>query len=166
MAYTVIESIAKEIVRRLVQIRPSNGYSHNVTSVIRPNRNATWTPEDRLILVKQGDSTKNEALSCPGNPPAIAFDTTFELCSFVRTSDFYSVEYESIENDRGAQIIKAITTEATDPSMWQTMGGNAFNTEFGPLENMDADDGEYHGKTVNVTCFYRVSENNPFELRA
>jgi len=116
MAYTVIESIAREIVSRLEQIKIANGYAFNVTSVIRPNRNATWTPEDRLILVKQGDSTKNESLSCPGNPPAMAFDTTFELCGFVRTSDFCSKEYESIENDPVLRLSKRSRLKPPTPA--------------------------------------------------
>lgn len=165
MAYTVIEFIAREIVRRLVQIRPSNGYALNVTSVIRPNRNATWTPEDRLILVKQGDSIKNEALSCPGNPPAVAFDTTFELCSFVRTSDFYSVEYESIENDRGAQIIKAITTEASDPSMWYTFEGKAVIADITEVRSFEESE-NHNGVIVSLSVTHRQDENNPYNVRA
>jgi hypothetical protein len=165
MAYTVIESIAREIVSRLEQIKIANGYAFNVTSVIRPNRNATWTPEDRLILVKQGDSTKNEALSCPGNPPAMAFDTTFELCGFVRTSDFCSKEYEPIENDRGAQIIKAITTEATDPSMWYTFAGNAVIADIMEVRSFEESE-SHNGVIVSLSVTHRQDENNPYNVRA
>ena len=165
MAYTVIESIAREIVSRLEQIKIANGYAFNVTSVIRPNRNATWTPEDRLILVKQGDSTKNEALSCPGNPPAMAFDTTFELCGFVRTSDFCSKEYESIENDRGAQIIKAITTEATDPSMWYTFASKAIISDIVEVRSFQESE-SHNGVIVSLSVTHRQDENNPYNVRA
>jgi hypothetical protein len=165
MALTVIESIAREIVRRLEKIKSVNGYAFNVTKVVRPDRNATWTPEDRLILVKQGDSIKNAELSYPGNPPAVAFDTVFELCGFVRTSDFCDKEYDPIENDRGAQIIKAITTEATDPGSWYTFAGKAVISDITEVRSFEESE-SHNGVIVSLSVTHRQDENNPYNVRA
>ena len=165
---------ALELIRRLRNITVANDYQFNIAQVERVNRDGSAF-EYRHLSIRVDDAGQERVpeLDCAGNPPAICWSQNFELKCFCRNSN--SPEQPDYETDEAvavnvstlvAAVYQAITAEATDPSMWQTMGGNAFNTEFGPLENMDADDGEYHGKTVNVTCFYRVSENNPFELRA
>lgn len=164
----VIENIALEIVRRLERITVLNGYSFDVVKVVRADRLAVdWSPEDTLIIVKQGDSTMNQDLSHPGNPPAIAFDTEFEIECFVRSSEHSDpVSYNSVQTERGAQIIKAITTEATDTGQWYTFGGNAVLSSIGDVRNFGVSDGNHNGVTVVINVMHRQSENNPYQVRA
>ena len=163
----VIENIALEIVRRLEQINTANGYSFDVAGVIRPDRLSDWSPEDGMIVVKQGDSTMNSDSSHPGNPPAIAFDTEFEIECFVRSSEHSDVEpYHTDQNERGAQVIKAITTEATDPGHWYTFDSNAILSSIGDVRNFGVSDGNHNGVTVAINVLHRQSENDPYQVRA
>lgn len=164
---TVIENIALEMVRRLERITIANGYSFDVPSVVRPDRLANWSPEDGLLLLKQGDSTWNNDASHPGNPPAIAFDTEFEIECFVRSSEHSDVTpYHTNQNERGSQIIEAITTEATDPGHWYTFDSNAILSSIGDVRNFGVSDGNHNGVTVVINVLHRQSENNPYQVRA
>jgi len=166
MATSVIELIALEIVRRLEQITTENDYSFSVCSVVRPNRlGEGYSPEDKMIVVKQGDSIKNEDASYPGNPPAIAYDVSFEIACIVRSSDFDPDEYNPEQNERGAQIVKAITGEATDPGAWYTMEGNAVLADIGDVKQFAVSEGDHNGVTVDLSVLYRMSENDPYTVR-
>jgi hypothetical protein len=167
MPTTVIETIAKEIVRRSEQITIANGYTFDVAEVVRPDRvGVEVNPVEALIVVRQGDSVKNAELSCPGNPPAIAYDTQFEIECFVRLSDYACNEYQEIQSDRGAQIVKAITIEATDTGRWFSFEEKAINTELGDIKNFETSEGNHNGVTVAMTVTYRVDENNPYNARS
>lgn len=164
---TVIENIALEIVRRLEQITIAEGYSFDVPSVVRPDRLADYSPEDGMIVLKQNDSTLNQDSSHPGNPPSIAFDTEFEIECFVRASEHSDpTSYHSIQNERGGQIIKAITTEATDPGHWYTFDSNAILSSVGDVRNFGVSDGNHNGVTVVINVLHRQSENDPYQVRA
>jgi len=167
MATTVIENIAAEIMRRLALITITNGYTFDVCEVVRPDRvGVEVNPVDALVVVKQGESTKNDELSYPGNPPAIAYDTLFEIDCFVRLSDHAGEDYQAIQSDRGAQIITAITNEATDPGQWYQFEGNAIITELGNISNFETSEGNHNGITVAMTVTHRQDENNPYNVRA
>lgn len=163
---SIIELIALEIVRRLEQITTDNDYSFSACDVVRPDRTGkAYAPEDKLIVVKQGDSTKNEEASYPGNPPAIAYDVTFEIDCFLRSSDFDADEYNIDQNERGSQIIKALTTEATDPGAWYSLEGNAILADFGNIKQFSVSESNHNGVTVELNVLYRTSENDPYEVR-
>lgn len=167
MTTTVIESIATEIVRRLGEISIANGYTFDAHSVVRPDRiGYELNPIDTGIVVIQGDSVRNEELDHPGNPPAIAYDTIFEIHCFVRLSDKAENDYQEIQSDRAAQIIKAITTEATDAGRWHSMGEKAINAQLGDVKNFSISEGNHNGVTVAITVTHRQSENNPYTVRA
>jgi len=167
MPTTVIESIAKEIVRRSERITIDNGYTFDAAGVVRPDRlGVEVNPVDALVVVKQGDSVKNDELSYPGNPPAVAYDVLFEIECFVRLSDHACNDYQEIQSDRGAQIVKAITSEATDPGAWYTFEGKSINTEFGDIKNFETSEGNHNGVTVAMTVTYRHDENNPYNARS
>ena len=167
MATTVIEKIALEIVRRLEEITIDNGYSFDVVAVARPDREGkNYTPEDKLIEVTQGDSIRNPEMSLPGNPPATAYDTDFEINCFVRESDYDTNGYDAIQNERGSQIIKAITSEATDPNNWHTLEGNALIAEIGDIKAYSSSEGHHNGVSVMLSVLHRQSENDPYTVRS
>ena len=167
MTTTVIESIAVELIRRLNRITIDNAYTFDVADVVRPDRTGVEVnPADGLIVVIQADSVRNEELSLPGNPPAVAYNTIFEVHCFVRLSDRADNDYQEIQSDRGAQIIKAITNEATDTGRWFSFAEKAINTELGDIKNFSTSEGNHNGVTVAMTVTYRVDENNPYNVRS
>jgi hypothetical protein len=84
----------------------------------------------------------------------------------VRLSDKADNEYQEIQSDRGAQIIKAITSEATDAGRWYSWEENAINTEIGDIKNFSVSEGNHNGVAVTFVVTHRHSENNPYESRA
>jgi len=166
MPTTVIESIALEVVRRLERIQIENDYTFDCPKVVRPDRQGdSWTPVDGLIVVTQSDSTRNTESDYPGNPPAIAYDTDFEINCFVRDSDFAREDINPEQNDRGSQLIKAITTEAVDDSTWYTLGGYAVQADIGDIKSYPQSEGVHNGVTLVLKVMHRQSENNPYQVR-
>jgi hypothetical protein len=164
---TVIERIAVEIVRRLEAITVDGGYSFNVAGVVRPDRlGREVNPKDRLIVVYQGESQYNEAQSRPGNPPAIAYDTTFSIVCFSRESDRLNTEVASSTNEILAAARKAIVTEATSPSVWYTMASNAIICNWGSVSPFSAGDTAHAGGIIPLIVTHRESENDPYVARS
>lgn len=167
MATSVVELIALEIVRRLEQITTDNGYTFSVCDVVRPDRlGKEFSPEDKMVIVKQGDSMRNNELSFAGNPPAIAYDVSFEIECFVRSSDFDPDEYHADQNERGSQIIKALKDEATDTGAWHNFEGNAVLADIGDVKQFNTSESDHNGVTVMLNIIYRTSENDPYTVRA
>ena len=164
---TVIENIATEIVRRLQRITVANGYTFDVANVQRADRLGTAIVlENYLVLVVQQDSQPNEELSHPGNPPAIAFDATFNIHCFVRESDREESVMSTTSNEMAGQAMKAITNETIAPNKWWQMAGNAIVSEFGTIGPYSESDGVNAGVTLPLIVSYRISETDPYEVRA
>ena len=164
---TVIERIANEIVRRLQRITVANGYTFDVSNVQRADRLGTSIVlENYLVLVVQQDSQPNEELSHPGNPPAIAFDVTFNVHCFVRESDREESVMSTTSNEMAGQAMKAIANETNAPYKWWQMDGNSILTEFGTIGPYSESEGVNAGVTLPLIVSYRVSENDPYEVRA
>lgn len=164
------ELLAREVVRRLSEITTADGYNFTATEVVRPNRDGSQFNYRHLsIRVDQASLERIEDMDCPGNPPAIAWALTFEIRGFCRNTNQGAEFLEAATvnpYDMQAAIERAIVTEAADSSTWYRMGTYCWDTRRGPVEYFQADDGEYHGVMVPITCLYRVSETNPFESRA
>lgn len=164
---SVIERIAVEIVRRLERIKIENGYSFNIAKVIRNDRQGTAAaPRNHTVYVVQGDSARQPELDKPGNPPAIAYETTFDFKCFVRESDALRTETDSTVNEVVAAVRKAICTPETSPTTWYTMGGEAILCNWGDNSPFDPGDGSNAGATVSLLVLYRESETDPYESRA
>jgi hypothetical protein len=164
---SVIERIAIELITRLEAIRVENGFSFDVVGVIRPDKfGEAFTPQNHLIVVSQGDSTYNAESSHEGNPPAIAFDTAFEINCLVRESDRLQTEIASSTNEMISAAMKAIVTQADDPSVWYQMAGNAINCNWGGISPYSQTDGTHAGGTLTLIVLHRQSEDDPYEARA
>ena len=167
MADTVIERIAIEIITRLETITIANGYLFTVTDVVRPDRLGTsFTPDNYLIVVTKKDSAYNDELTHPGNPPAIAFDTTFEIACMVRESDKEESSIATTTNTVMAAAMKSIVTGATDPIVWYQMAGNSINCNWGDISPFSQSDGSHAGGTISLIVTHRQSENDPYTVRA
>ena len=152
------ERIAAEIVERLAD-------SEEFANVYRVNRDATdWRPANETVVVKQGSCTRLTESDMPGNPPAIAYELTFALVGFVRQAD-RTTSADDIEiNTIAANIKKAVVAGLTNT--WHTFGGICFDAGFGATEPFVTDNGAHTGAVVEVICRYRVSETDPFAVRA
>lgn len=158
------ELIALELVGRLEEITELNGYSFDVSEVIRPTRNSeNWKLKNLGIGVLQGESERVPELDCPGNPPALAYSVTFNLRCVVKDSETSTAAHATNENEMAAAVVTAITDDGV---MWYTMNSNAIDTTFGTMQPFVPPEGEMNGVTVPVIVTYRVSETNPFEVRA
>lgn len=164
------ELIARELVRRLGEITVADGYNFTASEIVRPNRDGSQFEYRHLsIRVDQGSHERVEDMDCAGNPPAIAWALTFEIRGFCRNTKQGTEDVEAVTvnpYEMQAAIERAVVIEATDPSTWYRMGTYCWDTRRGAVEHFQADDGEYHGVMVPITCLYRVSESNPFESRA
>jgi hypothetical protein len=131
-------------------------------TAFRSTRVATWQPKDLVVHVHQGSLTPNTELSCPGNPPATAYDLEAIVAGIVKPSDAETIAVDTFRNRMGADIVKA----ATDATLWHQWGGLALNTVHGPIEDYMDETGGFAGVMVRFTITFRVDENDPYQVRA
>lgn len=164
MSTAIPELITAEVVTRLEQITTANGYFANIVSVDRvPLHVEDWTPKNLSIAVVQTDDRENLAESHHGNPPAMARDLTLEIKCIVRPSSRATTTYETTMNAMAAAVRKAITTPA---ATWYQMDGNAINTTIGDNTPFPIAAGGHAGVSITLTITYRISETDPFTVRA
>jgi hypothetical protein len=157
------ELIAIELESRLNTILLENGYSFDVTEVVRPKRRGeNWLYKHNGIGIRQGESMRVPELDCPGNPPAVAWATMFVVTCVSKDSENETQPHATNSNEMAAAAIQAITSVDS----WHTMGDVAFDADIQTLEPFDSPEGEMDGTNVPIQVTYRVSENNPFEVRA
>jgi hypothetical protein len=131
-------------------------------TAFRSTRVATWQPKDLVVHVHQGTLTPNAELSCPGNPPATAYDLEAIVAGIIKPSDAETIAVDTFRNRMGADIVKA----ATDATLWHQWGGLALNTVHGPIEDYMDETGGFAGVMVKFTITFRVDENDPYQVRA
>ena len=149
---TVLERIADALNDRLETV-------DFINSVIRPKRIETAAIDDRTITLTQGESTINDGLSCPGNPPAVAYDQVFIIAGELRPSETEDTPIDTIRNRFDGEIRKAIANSLT----WYSFGGLAINSQLGaPAVLRDA---ENVSVSVELLVQYRVSETDPYQVR-
>ena len=161
MPTPILELILVELESRLGAISTGNGYETTTTGVVRQTRLGGFQPKNYQIVLKQENQTQNEGLSCPGSPPAIAWDLTVNIIGIVRASETETDSNDTLKNTFCADIIKSITSVAN----WHQMDGNAINSMVGTVEDFESPDGTATGFTLPLTIIYRVSETDPYERR-
>lgn len=163
MPTAVPELIAQELISRLEAITTGNGYAFTVPSVDRVNRDANdWKPKNNSIVVVQGDDERDPESDRPGNPPAEAHRLTFEIKGIVRQADRATTADQSKENEMTATIKEAVSSV----SQWHTFDGNSWNAEWGTTSRITSDTGSYAGVSLELIVSYRVSETDPYTVRA
>lgn len=130
--------------------------------VYRSTRIGTWQPKDLVLHVHQGTLTPNPELSCPGNPPAQAYDLEAIVAGIVKPSDASTVAVDTFKNRLGADIIAA----ATDATNWHQWGNLAINTTIGTVEEYVEETGGLQGVMVRFLITFRTDENDPYTVRA
>jgi len=170
MSTPVPERLANELVSRLETITVANGYPFNVAGVVRGNRDGTTVQyTHQSIRVDQGNKQRVEQMDCPGNPPALCWSQPFGIRCYTRNSnkpdDPQDPEAEMPHVTNTNEMIDAAVQAITAADNWHTMGDINFDTRLDAVDLFDADNGEYNGQMLVVTCLYRVSENDPSEVR-
>lgn len=171
MTTPIPERLAEELADRLEEITVANGYPFNVTEVVRPNRDGDSVRyTHQSIRLDQGLTERVEDLDCPGNPPALCWSQSFDVRCYTRNSnradDPQDPEADMPHTTNTNEMVAAAMQAITDADQWHTMNDISFDARFGTIEAFAADDGEYNGHMVTVTCFYRADENNPYSVRA
>lgn len=133
-----------------------------VREVFRPTRNESRTPVDGQIVVTDEGSVMVPELHCPGNPPAIAKQITFNIRCHILNDEKSNKPVDTLVHMFAADVQKAIV--ADDP-MWYTFDGNAMNATFGDEQNVIGDGG-MEGINVPIEVTYRVSEWDAYEVRS
>lgn len=157
----VVSKISDEIVARLETLCGIDTGIISFQGVERTTRLSTYVPKHGLIVVTRGEVVRVPEMDCIGNPPAIAYRQTFLIRVHIAPSEHDTTPVEYYEDAAEAWIHTAIRNGDT----WHQFDGNAINAEFGPQLN-DSNDGGYMGIAVPVEVMYRVTEGNPFEVRA
>lgn len=132
------------------------------SAAYRSTRIATWQPKDLVVHVHQGTLTPNAELSCPGNPPAQAYDLEAIVAGVVKPSDMELTAIDTFKNRMGADIIVA----ATNAAAWHQWGSLAINTTIGPVEEYVEETGGFAGVMVRFFITFRVDEDDPYTVRA
>lgn len=130
--------------------------------VYRSTRIGTWQPKDLVIHVEQGTIVTNAEMSCPGNPPAQAYDMEALVHGLVKPSDLETTAVDTFKNRMWADIVAA----ATDAENWHQWGGLAINTTIGSAEEYTEETGGLSGMLVRFLITFRTDENDPYTVRA
>lgn len=164
MTLPVLERIAVELVERLEEITTANGYSLTVAGVLRPSRLA-WESsayKNKTLVVMQGENIRVEELDCFGNPGSLAWQVTFNVHCVARQDDSDSDSFNTLPNELDSCVRKAVA----DANNWHQFSGLAVNAEFGTTTHTVPAEGEASGAVVPIIITYKVSETDPYEVRA
>jgi hypothetical protein len=157
----VISLISNEIFARLQTLISGSVGAYSFADVVRPTKIATYTPRNGLIVLTRGEIVRVNELDCVGNPPAIAWMQTFLIRVHIAPSENDATALELFEDIAESEIHRAIC----DYENWHTFDDNAINADFGPQQTTTAD-GSYNGIAVPLMVTYRVSEGDPYTVRA
>jgi hypothetical protein len=161
MPLTILESIADTLHSRLsAMISDPVTYPIEVREVIRPTQYGSFTPTDRQIVLTQGPAVRNEQLSCPGNPPAVAWDQQFNLRLHIRQDERSFESIDTIQNAFVGDVQKCVCSPG---SSWHNFGGYAINARWGQSQPFTSD--AIEGVNLPIVITYRVSEDDPYEQR-
>ena len=161
MATPISEQITIVVRDRLNAITTASGYETTASDVVRPRRIETTRPKDYQIYVVPTGNPRNDALSHPGNPPAIAKDLTLEIRGILRQSETDSTAIDTMRLTFEADVEKAITS----PANWHTMGGLAINAQTAQSVSYENDE-ESSYFVYELVVTYRHSEGDPYTVRA
>jgi hypothetical protein len=157
----VVSKISDELFARLETLVHVPNDAFVFRGCVRPSKLATYTPEHALIVLTRGENVRMPELDCPGNPPSIAYQQTFLIRVHLAPSEKDATPIERYEDVAEAEIHRAVRTDGT----WHTFGNNAINAQFGALQTA-VSDGGYDGVSIPIDVTYRVSEGNPYTVRA
>ena len=158
----VVSRISDEIFARLQALASGSAGAYSFANVVRPTKLATYTPQHGLIVLTRGEVSRVTELDCPGNPPAVAFQQTFSIRVHIAPSEKDTTPVEVYEDVMEAEIHRAIVNDA---ATWHTFGDLAINADLGAQQTV-VSDGGYDGIAVPLAVTFRVTEGDPYTVRA
>jgi hypothetical protein len=158
----VVSRISDEIFARLQALVSGSAGAYSFANVVRPTKLATYTPQHGLIVLTRGEVSRVTELDCPGNPPAVAFQQTFSIRVHIAPSEKDTTPVEVYEDVMEAEIHRAIVNDA---ATWHTFGDLAINANLGAQQTV-VSDGGYDGIAVPLAVTFRVTEGDPYTVRA
>ena len=158
----VVSRISDEIFARLQVLVSGSAGAYSFADVVRPTKIATYTPQHGLIVLTRGQVARVQELDCPGNPPAVGMQQTFLIRVHIAPSEKDATPVEVYEDVMESEIHKAIVD---DPATWHTFGELAINADLGAQQTV-VSDGGYDGMAIPLTVTYRVTEGDPYTVRA
>ncbi len=158
----VVSRISDEIFARLQALVSGSAGAYSFANVVRPTKLATYTPQHGLIVLTRGEVSRVTELDCPGNPPAVAFQQTFSIRVHIAPSEKDTTPVEVYEDVMEAEIHKAIVNDA---ATWHTFGNLAINADLGAQQTV-VSDGGYDGIAVPLAVTFRITEGDPYTVRA
>jgi hypothetical protein len=158
----VVSRISDEIFARLQALVSGSAGAYSFANVVRPTKLATYTPQHGLIVLTRGEVSRVTELDCPGNPPAVAFQQTFSIRVHIAPSEKDTTPVEVYEDVMEAEIHRAIVNDA---ATWHTFGDLAINADLGAQQTV-VSDGGYDGIAVPLAVTFRVTEGDPYTVRA
>ncbi len=162
MPLSVLESIADVLHDRLsAMVADPVTYPIEVSEVIRPTRYGGFTPLDKQIVLTEGPERPIPELSCPGSPPAVAFERIFNIRCHALPSERDTEGIDVVLNEFAANVKKCVCQPA---SSWHTFGGYAIKADWGDFQPFISDGG-IEGINMPIRITYRVSENDPYTQR-
>jgi len=158
----VVSRISDEIFARLQALVSGSAGAYSFVDVVRPTKLATYTPQHGLIVLTRGEVSRVTELDCPGNPPAVAFQQTFSIRVHIAPSEKDTTPVEVYEDVMEAEIHRAIVNDA---ATWHTFGDLAINADLGSQQTV-VSDGSYDGIAVPLAVTFRITEGDPYTVRA
>jgi len=160
MATPISEQIAAKIATRLAGITVGNGYELTVSEVARPLRYDGFRPQNNQLIVTQGNLTRNDELSAPGNPPRTAYGLEFTIAGLLMPTESSTSKIDELRNTFAADVIKCICTPAASWHNWDTL---AIDSTISQVDNITTE--ETSGFKLSLTIVFRVTENDPYTAR-
>lgn len=154
MAEPISEQILATIKTRLLEY---------TSDTQRSTRVSTWQPKDGTVVVNMLRLRKNDELSCPGNPPAQAWDMTVQICGMIKPSDRDTTAVDTYKSRIYSEIIKACCDGI---NRWWTWGEKAIISTFRSVTEHTDDNGAFAGVSVELITTFRTDEGNPYVGRS
>ena len=161
MATAISEQIAQKLHTRLQSITVANGYENTVSEVVRGTRFGGFRPQHLQLIMNQGTLTRNDELSHPGNPPATAYEMPFEIVGLLMPSESSTDKIDLLRNQFAADTIKAISTPQ---SSWHNFDSLAILSVISDIQDITQE--ESSGFRLTLTVTFRITENDPYQVRA
>ncbi len=162
MPVAVVEQIALVLVSRLETLTVPGTENTTAIEVIRPLRIGQYTPEDWQVVLMQGDTGEVEDLMIPGNPPAVCYETIFNIRCHILPSEDDTDAKDSLINQFAADVRKVVCSPT---ATWHNFGGLSLDAIWQPPENINPD-GSFDGVNVPLAVRYRTNEGDPYTVRA
>ena len=150
------------IVQNIITVAATRlGVVAGVEGVYQPKRDGGFPVRDKVIVLSHEDIEWDEDLSCPGNPPRIAWVLPVKVSCIISPDPDDTV---SIAERANEFVVLAMDALTTPEASWHQFGGNSIDAELGPPITIEPGDDTVRGVGFVVRITYRVEETSQTTL--